>query len=145
VIQIGLTLPPEFALRGTRPPADHPPPVGAPALLHTCRRAFNFDSLSQTYLVWFSPEQVDTMYCAMCGYQIPEGGQFCPGCGTKIEKAKASGVVEDVGQKTVDLTKKAVGAAKPVAKGAARLTGRAIAKVGSLTERAGKKLKESTK
>ena len=86
------------------------------------------------------------MHCEKCGYALPHGAAFCPGCGVKLGvTTKTVDATEQAGQATVDLTKKAVHAAKPVAKDVVRLTGKAIAKVGSLTERAGKKLKEAAK
>ena len=76
------------------------------------------------------------MKCGQCGAELDEGAEFCKSCGAKVGTVKKveEGMVE-AGEKTVDMTKRGL-------RGAARLTGKALSKVGSATKKAGEKLKE---
>lgn len=76
------------------------------------------------------------MRCGQCGAELDEGAKFCKSCGARVGSVKTvEGTMVEVGEKTVDVTKKGL-------KGAARLTGKALSKVGSATKKAGEKIKE---
>jgi uncharacterized Zn finger protein (UPF0148 family) len=83
------------------------------------------------------------MDCESCGKALPKSADFCPSCGTKVGTVvKSMAVVEEVGEKTYELAKKAGREAKPLAKRAAKVTGEALQKVGTETQKIGTKLKD---
>ncbi len=83
------------------------------------------------------------MDCDSCGAKLPKGAEYCPSCGTKVGTVtKSMAVVEEVGEKTYELAKRAGREAKPLAKRAAKVTGEALQKVGTETKKIGKKLQD---
>ena len=77
------------------------------------------------------------MKCEKCGMELQTFGEFCPGCGAKLSvTTKTLDTVEAAGEKTIDVGKK-------VGKGALRITGKALSKVGEGAKKAGKKIKEA--
>ena len=83
------------------------------------------------------------MNCENCGVELTSGADFCASCGTKVGTVtKSMAVVQDVGEKTVDLAKRAGEKAKPLAKKGLEVTGGALKKIGEETKKLGKKLVE---
>lgn len=83
------------------------------------------------------------MDCESCGKELPKGADFCPSCGVKVGTVtKSMAVVEEVGERTYELAKRAGREAKPLAKRAAKVTGEALQKVGTETQKIGKKLQD---
>jgi uncharacterized Zn finger protein (UPF0148 family) len=83
------------------------------------------------------------MKCENCGVELASGASFCASCGTKVGVVtKSIAVVEDVGEKTVDLAKRAGEKAKPLAKKGIKATGGALKKIGEGTKKLGKKLED---
>ncbi len=77
------------------------------------------------------------MNCEHCGAELPSGAGTCPACGAEVGLLTKTGdVAERTGEKTVDVGKK-------VGKGALRLGGKALAGVGGLAKKAGKKVEEA--
>lgn len=83
------------------------------------------------------------MKCENCGVELGPGADFCASCGTKVGTVtKSMAVVQDVGEKTVDLAKRAGEKAKPLAKKGLEVTSGALKKIGKETKKLGKKLVE---
>jgi len=76
------------------------------------------------------------MKCDNCGMELQSDWEVCAGCGKKLGVVtKTFDTVEDVGEKTFDLGKRAT-------KGALRITGKAFSEVGEAAQKAGKKDKK---
>lgn len=76
------------------------------------------------------------MKCDNCGMELQSGWEVCAGCGKKLGVVlKTFDTVEDVGEKTIDIGKRAT-------KGALRFTGKAFSEVGEAAQKAGKKDKK---
>lgn len=83
------------------------------------------------------------MRCENCGVELTSGADFCASCGAKVGTVtKSMAVVQDVGEKTIDLAKRAGEKAKPLAKKGLEVTGGALKKIGKETKKLGKKLAE---
>jgi len=77
------------------------------------------------------------MYCPHCTWYLPSGARYCPGCGNPVRaSAKAMTALRHAGGAGVAATKKAVHAVEPVARGAFRITGKALSTLGSYAEAA---------
>lgn len=78
------------------------------------------------------------MKCDNCGVELTSGADFCASCGAKVGTVtKSMAVVQDVGEKTVDLAKRAGEKAKPLAKKGLKATGGALKKIGEKLEKKG--------
>lgn len=42
------------------------------------------------------------MFCRKCGTELPEGGKFCPSCGTAVEQSNSSNVEGNSSPNPVD-------------------------------------------
>ncbi|MEE9224369.1 MAG: zinc ribbon domain-containing protein [Thermoplasmata archaeon] len=83
------------------------------------------------------------MNCDNCGAVLPKGADFCASCGAKVGTVtKSMAVVQDVGEKTVDLVQRAGEKAKPLAKKGLEVTTGALKKIGDGTKKLGKKIVE---
>ena len=78
------------------------------------------------------------MKCDNCGVELTSGADFCASCGAKVGTVtKSMAVVQDVGEKTIDLAKRAGEKAKPLAKKGLKATGGALKKIGEKLEKKG--------
>ncbi len=78
------------------------------------------------------------MKCENCGVELTSGADFCASCGTKVGTVtKSMAVVQDIGEKTIDLAKRAGEKAKPLAKKGLKATGGALTKIGKKLEKKG--------